>query len=301
MKGYGKAGRSMKEVEYFTPETLDEAAALLLAAGSHARWLPGGADLAAEVVEGGRTISIVLDLKRIPELNRLDYDERSGLRIGAAAPFKTILEFSPVRRLYSMLADGSVSGAPGQSSDSVTLGGSLADAISCAEMSPPLICLRASAGIFGPYGWSEQALEALLAGTGRIILQPGEFVVDLHFPAPPPRSGGAYLRAVAPGGSGCDPTGVGVFLVLEQDLLTCCGARLALCGVSPAPMRALEAERFLSGKVVEGAVLQEAVDLTIRSVGASVSSSGGHPDVLRSLARRAIEIALERVHATTHV
>jgi hypothetical protein len=66
-------------------------------------------------------------------------------------------------------------------------------------------------------------------------------------------------------------------------------------------MRALEAERFLSGKVVEGAVLQEAVDLTIRSVGASVSSSGGHPDVLRSLARRAIEIALERVHATTHV
>ena len=290
----------MTEVEHFTPETLDEAATLLLAAGGHARWLPDGTDLVAEVIEGQRMLSIVLDLRRIPELNHLDYDERFGLRIGAAAPFKTILEFPPVRRLYSMLADRSVLGASGEFSDSATLGGSLADATSCAEMSPPLICLRASAGIFGPYGWSEQAIEALLAGTGRIALQPGEFVVDLHFPAPPPRSNGAYLRAAVPGKPDCGATGVGVFLVLEQDLLTCCGARLALCGVAPVPMRALEAERFLAGKVLEGAVLQEAVDLTVRSAEANVGSTGGHLEVLKGLTRHAIEVALERVHATTH-
>jgi len=290
----------MTDMEYFTPETLDEAAALLLAAGGHARRLPDGTDLVAEVIEGQRTLSIVLHLKRIPELNRLDYDERFGLRIGAAVPFETILDFPPVRRLYPMLADGAVPIAPGEFLDSATLGGSLADATLCVEMAPPLICLRASAGIFGPYGWSEQAVEALLAGMGRIVLQPGEFVVDLHFPAPPPRSNGAYLRAAAPGEPDSGATGVGVFLVLEQDLLTCCGARLALCGAVPVPMRALEAERFLSGKVLEGAVLQEAWDLTARSAEAIIGSAGGRLDLLKGLTRRAIEVALGRVRATTH-
>jgi len=290
----------MTDVEYITPETLNEVAALLLAAGGHARRLPDGSDLVVEVIEGQRRLCIVLDLKRIPELNRLDYDERFGLRVGAAVPFKTILEFPPVRRLYPMLADGFAPVAPGELSDSATLGGSLADATSCAEMLPSLICLRASAGIFGPYGWSEQAVEVLLAGMGRIVLQPGEFVVDLHFAAPPPRSNGAYLRAVVPGKPDCGATGVGIFLVLEQDLLTCCGARLALCGVASVPMRALEAERFLSGKVVEGAVLQEAVELTVRSAEAIIGPAGGRLEFLKELTRRAIEVALGRIRATTH-
>ena len=102
----------MTDVEHFSPETLDEAAALLLAAGSRIRPLAEGTDLIAEVSEGQRTLCIVLDLKRIPELNRIDYDERNGLRIGAAVPFKTILEFPPVRRLYPMLADGSTPREP---------------------------------------------------------------------------------------------------------------------------------------------------------------------------------------------
>ena len=283
----------MTDVEHFSPETLDEAAALLLAAGDQARPLADGTDLITEVTEGGRRLSMVLDLTRIPELNRLDYDERNGLRIGAAVPFRAILEFPPVHHLYPMLADDSVPAAPGELPDSATLGGNLGHAISAADMAPPLICLRASAAVFGPYGWSELAVEALLAGAGRIILQPGEFVVDLRFPAPPPRSNGAYLRAI-PREQPDSVTGIGVFLVLEQDCATCCGARLALCGVAPTPMRALEAERFLSGKVLEDAVLEEAGDLAARCALAASGSTGDRFELVRGLARRAIAEALER-------
>jgi carbon-monoxide dehydrogenase medium subunit len=288
----------MKDVEHFSPETLDEAAALLLAAGDQARPLADGTDLITEVTEGQRTLCMVLDLKRIPELNRLDYDERNGLRIGAAVPFKTILEFPPIHHLYPMLADGSVPIGPGELSDSATLGGNLGHATSAAEMAPPLICLRASAAIFGPYGWSELAVEALLASAGRIVLQPGEFVVDLRFPAPPPRSNGAYLRAVTRERSDSAVAGVGAFLVLEQDLTTCCGARLTLCGVTPTPVRALEAERFLSGKILEGAVLQEAGDLTARSALPVAGSAEECLELVRGLTRRAIAEALTRVRTS---
>lgn len=283
----------MTDVEHFSPETLDEAAALLLAAGSQACPQAEGTDLIAEVTDGQRRLCMVLDLKRIPELNRLDYDERNGLRIGAAVPFGTILEFPPIHRLYPMLADGSIPLGPGEVSDRTTLGANLGHAASAAEMAPPLVCLRASAAIFGPYGWSELGVEALLSRAGRIVLQPGEFVVDLRFPAPPPRSNGAYLRERS------DPavTGVGAFLVLEQDLTTCCGARLTLCGVVPTPMRALEAERFLSGKVLDNAVVQEAGELTARSAAPVAGTAGDSLEWIRSLTRGAIEKALARVHA----
>jgi len=288
----------MRDVEYFSPETLDEAAALLLAAGNQARPLAEGTDLITEVIEDQRTLCMVLDLKRIPELNRLDYDERNGLRIGAAVPFRTLLEFPPIHHLYPMLADGSAPEGTGELSGSATLGGHLGREASAVQMAPPLICLRASAAIYGPHGWSELAVEALLAGGGRILLQPGEFVVDLRFPAPPPRSNGAYLRAVSGKQSDSAIAGVGAFVALEHDLTTCCGARLGLCGVVPVPMRALEAERFLSGKVLEDAVLQEAADLTARSALPPAGSTQDSLEVVRSLTRRAIRKALERARTT---
>ena len=284
----------MTEVEHFSPETLDEAAALLLAAGSRIRPLAEGTDLIAEVSEGQRTLCMVLDLKRIPELNRIDYDERNGLRIGAAVPFKTVLEFPPVRRLYPMLADASAPIGLGQLIDSTTLGGNLGHPSSAAQLTPPLVCLRASAAIFGPYGWSEMAMEALLAGAERIVLQPGEFVVDLRFPAPPPRSNGAYLRAV-PRERPDTIIGVGAFVVLEQDLSTCCGARMSLCGVVPTPTRELEAERFLAGKVLEDAVLQKVGDLVARCVLPVDGSVGESFHMVEGLTRRAITEALSRV------
>ena len=287
----------MKDVEYFAPETLDEAAALLMASGSGTRPLAEGTDLIAKATEGRRTLSMVLDLTRIPELNRLDYDERNGLRIGAAVPFPAILEFPPVRRVYPILADGSTFIAPGEIQDCATLGASLDHAGAAAEIAPPLICLRASAAVFGPHGWSELAVEALFTGAGRTVLQPGEFVVDLRFPAPPPRSSGAYLRVLSWHQAKSAVAGVGAFLVMEQDLFTCCGARLTLCGVVPTPMRALDAERFLAGKPLEDAILHEVADLAAGSASPIAWPAGDRPDLVKGLTRRALAGALERVRA----
>ena len=290
----GPRGSCLMDVEHFAPETLDECAALLLAAGCQARPLHGGTDLITETTEGDRRLSMVLDLRRIPELNRLDFDERNGLRIGAAVPFSTLLEFPPVRRLYPILVDGSDTGSLGEGETPATLGAHLNQADPSAEMAPPLICLRASAAVFGPHGWSELAVEALFPGAGRAALQPGEFVVDVRLPAPPPRSSGAYFRSGAGGQAPFATTGVGAFLAMERDLFTCCGARLALCGGAPTPMRALEAERFLSGKPLEEPVVREAADLA----GRNLLPNTGPADrlaLVRDLTHRAISGALARV------
>lgn len=289
----------MTDVEHFSPETLDEAAALLLAAGSGVRPLAEGTDLIAHVSEGQRTLRMVLDMKRIPELNRIDYDERNGLRIGAAVPFRSLLEFPPVRRLYPMLADGFVPIGPDEPADNATLGGSLATPASAAKMAPPLICLRASAAIFGPYGWSELGAEALLAGAGRTVRHPGEFVVDVRFPALPPRANGVYLREVLRGRPDL-VAGVGAFVALEPDMSTCCGARLTMSGVTPTPTRALETERFLAGKVLAGPVLEEVGDLAAQCILPGACSAEECLKVVKGLTGRAIIQALKRIRTSAH-
>lgn len=285
----------MTDVEYFSPETLDEAAALLLASESQAPPIADGTDLIAEVGEGQQPVTLILDLKRIPELNRLEYDERIGLRIGAAVPITAILEFPPVRRLYPMLADESTPFFPDGLSNRATLGGNLNPALPSLKMAPPLICLRASAAIFGPHGWSEVAVEALFPAARRMVLQPGEFLVDLRFPAPPPRSSGAYLLARLRERMDSAAAGVGAFLAMEQDLLTCCGARLTLGGIAQSPIRALEAERFLSGKRLENQTVREAAALAAGSAGSVARVAHDRLELVKDLARRAIAKSLERV------
>ena len=52
--------------------------------------------------------------------------------------------------------------------------------------------------------------------------------------------------------------GVGVLLSLEEDMISCAKARICLGVAAPTPFRALEAEKYLTGKPVDETSLAEA-------------------------------------------
>ncbi|HSB79550.1 MAG TPA: FAD binding domain-containing protein [Candidatus Methylomirabilis sp.] len=290
----------MQEIEHFTPETLDEAAALLMAADAPWPALAEGTRLVLQVIDSPSPSTLIIDLKEIPELNRLDYDERGGLRVGAAVCYPSLLEFPPVSRVYPILVDACATNRPDDVREHSTIGGILGNTRASSEIVPSLICLRASAAVFGPYGWSEQGVEALLADSGKARIQPGEFVVDVRLPAPPPRSGAAYLRASSQGAADQPMAGIGVFLVMQEDLVTCCGARLVLGPVAGTPRRVLEAERFLAGKRLEDSAVQEAAILAARSAAQEAEPDGPMTkdclEAIRGATCRAILEALARAH-----
>jgi carbon-monoxide dehydrogenase medium subunit len=240
-------------------------------------------------------------VKRIPEMNRLDYDERIGLRIGSAVWSPSILDFPPVCRLYPILADACGANPREDAGEHSTFGAILGSAASAADIAPALICLRASTAIFGPHGWSEMGVEALLAGSGMARIQPGEFVVDIRLPPSPPRSGGAYLRSPLQGAANQPPVGIAAFLALEEDRVTCCGARLVLGGVAgAAALRALETERFLAGKRLDDAAVREAAALAARNArrhGREEPLSGARLEAVGALTGRAILEAAARARA----
>lgn len=89
-------------------------------------------------------------------------------------------------------------------------------------------------------------------------------------------------------------------MALEPDMFTCCGARLTMSGVTPIPTRALEAERFLAGKVLAGPILEEAGDLTARGILPGDGSAEECLKVVKGLTGRAITQALERIRTSAH-
>src|SRR5512136_1220494 len=98
---------TMADAETYTPESLDEVAALLLAADAPASPVVTGTRVLAHASGPAGPTSIIVDMGRVPELNRVEFDERNGLLIGAAVLLAEPLRFPPVQHAYAMLIDGS--------------------------------------------------------------------------------------------------------------------------------------------------------------------------------------------------
>ncbi len=284
----------MSQVETYTPESLDEVSALLLAADGEAPSVVGGT-VRLTYASGPKGVTrVVVDLARVPEMHRLEFDERNGLLVGAAVRLFELLRLSPVCRDYAILADGvEVEAERARATVGECLSGPAPDA----EVAVPLMCLGACIVIFGPHGWSEMSVEALCAGRRGATLQPGDLIVGVRLPAPAARSGGAYVRSdrtqtVEGGGS------VGAFLLMQDDLHTCCGARLAVSAEGAPPTRALDAERFLSGMALDERAVEEAGRLAAWGDGAPSShAESDWRTAVQSAASQAIRRALERARS----
>jgi len=137
--------RSVGKFEYRAPISLDEALNILRTSGADARVLAGGTDLVLQIKQGQVRPSLVLDVKGVPELNRLEWSEPDGLHIGAAVRLNKLLTFNAILEHYTMLAQAcSVIGSV-QVRNRGTMGGDICDAAPSADTAPSLMCLGAKA------------------------------------------------------------------------------------------------------------------------------------------------------------
>ena len=70
----------MKSIDYAAPQTLQDAIALLAEGSGKSRVLAGGTDVIVQFREGRKDLDILIDIKRIPDLNvmHFDSDEANG-------------------------------------------------------------------------------------------------------------------------------------------------------------------------------------------------------------------------------
>ena len=104
----------MKPFEYRSPASVSEAIALFADVGEKARPLAGGTDLLVQMRRGLYDPDLLVDVKRIPELNQIAFDLTGGLTIGAAVSCARLCENADVREAYPALIDAAsiIGGGP---------------------------------------------------------------------------------------------------------------------------------------------------------------------------------------------
>ena len=249
----------MRKFNYLVPKTLDEAISLHVSYGDRAKYVAGGTDVLVKIKEGKLTPDYLISLKHIIAQDRPFLNHETGeLYIGAFSTHRSIEMSATVRQNYPILHDAVSNIGSVQIRNVATIGGNLVNAVPSADGAIPLITLDAKAHIYGTKGKRTAELRRFFLGPGQCDLDGGEILTELVIPPLAPRTGAAYIKHGRRSAMELPMLGAGVLISLEEDLQTCIKARICLGVAAPTPLRCLQAEEALAGKVVDEHSLAEA-------------------------------------------
>ncbi len=283
--------------DYRAPTTLDDVVSAL-AASADASALAGGTDLLVQVRSGRPAPSVYVDLKRVPELMRLEVTQEGAL-IGAAVPAAEIFECAELKQRWPGLAEATDLIGSAQIQGRASLGGNLCNASPAADTTPALIVVGAECRIIGPEGARSVAVDDFIEGPGRTVLRPGEILVALWIPNPGERSADAYLRLTPRSEMDIAIAGAGVSIALDSRG-RCVAARIAIGAVAPTARRVSAGEELLVGSDLDEATVLEAASHASEAsdpIDDKRGSAGYRRRVIAVLVRRAIVIAGKRAEA----
>lgn len=285
----------MRRFEYHEPTTLEEASGLMTSLGDRAFLLAGGTDLFVEIRERLRSVAHLVNIKRVPGLDRIAWSDTEGLRFGALVTAGQI-ECSPqVIGRYPNLQTAMRALASIQVRNRATVIGNICRASPSADSIPPLIADGASIHTFRPEGGRSIPLAEFFTGPGRSLLQPGEIAVAITVPPPAPGSRRAYLKHGRR--KAMELATVGVAISLDTDNGVCTGARIALGAVGPVVLRAPKAEAILTGSRLDATTIAAAAEQAMQEctpISNVRSSAQYRRDMVGVLTRRAVTLAMEQ-------
>jgi len=231
--------------DYVRASALDEVPRLLEEHGEAARLLMGGTDLLVRMRDGFIRPQIVVDVKHLPGMRDISYDEQTGLTIGAAATMNEVARHTDVQTHYPLLAEAANSVASYQLRNRATLGGNLCNGSPAADTAPATLLLEGRIVLYGQDGEREVPADEFFLGPGATAMQAGELMTAVRFPILPAGSAGKYLKLGRNKAGDLAIAGVAVF-GFPDGTASGYSFRIGLASVAPVPLRALEAEEVLA-------------------------------------------------------
>ncbi|WP_299648344.1 xanthine dehydrogenase family protein subunit M [uncultured Jannaschia sp.] len=168
----------MKRFDYIRPASIDEA---LAAWNPGAAWLGGGTNLVDLMKTGAVQPDTVIDVTRLPGLDRIEWGADGSLRIGAMVRNADLADDPEVARRLPMVAEALLAGASGQLRNAATVGGNLMQHTRCNYFeTPQAACNRRDPGTGCDARDGENANLAVLGWSEACIAtNPSDFCVPL--------------------------------------------------------------------------------------------------------------------------
>jgi carbon-monoxide dehydrogenase medium subunit len=290
--------RSIDKFEYRVPDSLPEVLKILERETFAGKVLAGGTDLVLQMKQGLVRPSFVVDVKQVPELNKLEWSEQGGLAIGAAVPLSQLLAFTELPKEFGVLLEACALIGSMQIRNRGTIGGNLCNAAPSADSAPPLLCLGAKVVLASSKAFRTIPLDDFFLAPGKTALTADELLVEIKVPTPPARSAGCYMRHTTREEMDIAVVGVASFLTLSPQKGRPKKARIALGAVAPTPIRVHTAEAALVGKAVTKEMIEEAAENAAGEASPISDLRGSREyrrEMVRVLVRRTLLSACERL------
>ena len=293
----------MRDFDFLEPATVGEASRMLADLGDDCRVIAGGTALMLGMRQRMLTPTHLVSLGRLDALRGIEFDEQSGLRIGALALHADLARSPLVQARYPMLASMASRVANPQVRNQGTLGGNLCYADPATDPPGCLMALQAQVVVSGSGGERVLGIEEFCVDYYTTALEPDEVVIEIRIPPLPADAVGQYARFLRTAAEHRPLASVAV--VARRAGAVCVEARLAVGAATPIALRLRRAEAFLSGKTVTPDVAAEAADIIaadIEPVSDLRGAADYRRDMVRIVARRTIAglFGLASNQGTTH-
>ena len=245
----------MSKAQYLAARTIDEAVNAHAKANGSARFLAGGTDLLVQIKSGIRKPNLVIDVKKIVELNSIEEVSENEFIVGASVSGANLNRNQKFSKLWPGVLEAVRLIGSEQIQGRASLGGNLCNGSPAGDSVPALIAAGCIALIAGPSGKREVPIEDFHTGPGKTVLENGEMLVSLKFPKRKPNSSDSYLRMTPRTEMDIAVVGCGVNVTLENNV--CVAARVSLGAVAPTPLLIREASEIMVGTNLNSEILDK--------------------------------------------
>ena len=291
----------MFDFEYHSPGTMEEACLLLKKHDGQAQLLAGGTDLLPNIYNQKLAPEHVINIKRIPLLNDITFDESKGISLGTLVKFNEIIYSKTVQENFPVLVEVSKGIASHQIRNLATIGGNLCNAAPSADPAPILFALDSLLTITGPGGKARSLpLEQFFTGPGKTALAPAEILTRIHIPPLKKRTGMVYIKYSTRRALEIAVVGVAALIRLEKDTDKCRAARIVISACAPTPLRVHKAEEILTGKKISDRDLEASSQAAGKAVKPITDVRAGDTyrrEMVRVQCKRALKEALSRAQS----
>jgi len=241
--------------DYHSPQTLEEALTFLQSHSDDAKVLSGGQSLLPLLKLRLGSAGHLVDIGRIPGLEYIK-EEGGVLKIGGRTRESALEHSELIQTKYPLLAQTAAVIADPLVRNMATVGGNLAHGDPANDHPATMLALRAEVVATGPSGTRTIPIDQFFLGLFSTALAADEILTEIRIPVPPAHSGGSYVKLERK---------VGDFATAASAVQLTLGAGgevasvgIGLTNAGSTPLRAADAEQFLTGKQPSADVIAEA-------------------------------------------
>jgi 4-hydroxybenzoyl-CoA reductase subunit beta len=288
----------LPKFDYRVPREIAEAVKIIAGSGPEGQFVAGGTDLYPNMKRRQQTPRTVISVMRVPELNQITGDDKSGIRIGASVTLTDIVEHPIINRDYTVIAHAARTISTPILRNMGTIGGNLlldtrcnyydqnyewrkginfclkkdgdvcwvapgsskCWAVQSSDLVPVMVAIGAKFRLASTLG--ERMIDAAGFynddGIDYLKKRPDELLVDIHLP---PLNGwrASYQKLRRRGAFDFPVLGVAAWVQTDQAGVVK-DAKLILGGIAPSPVDITEASAALIGQPLDTEHIQAAAE-----------------------------------------